>query len=707
MFLSFSHIVHDSKNFVYYERNRIIKGEIMKSKKMKLSMSLSVLIICLLVNTFSSHTIFTKAIVKVDYNPYNTISVDQTVWNWNKTEVLSIESDVGSESPSVAIDNMGIVHVAWYDRDDYLSSGGDSDIFFRRWNVSTSNWSEREVVSTESTDESYSPSLAVDKFGNIHVAWFDRTDYAGADGDYDVFYKRWDSLSASWTTTDVVSTESTMDSTYPSLDVDSSGSVHVAWFDITNYDSSGVDGDIFYKRWDSISDSWTTTEVVSTESDMGSRNPSLSVDKFGNVHIAWGDISWIGGADPDEDIFYKYWDSSSSSWTTTEVISTEGLAESRVPSLAIDSFNNIHIAWQDHTDYMESGNTDYDIFYERWDSSSSTWSTTEVISTESTSHSVSPSLAVDSSGYVHVAWYDYTNYDSSGNDMDIFYKRWDSISALWTTTEVISTESSADSYLPSLAVDNGGNVHIAWDDFTDYAGAGNDEDIFYKSTIGLPASPELAFIVPNPTEFLTISLDWNYVIGAKTYHVYRFTSYIWSVEELLPITTVSSSNYIDTVPSEGFYYYVVVAESFVGNSSHSNCQYVEVNFPDLDAPELSFILPNPTEIDSISLVWDAIDEATEYYVFRSESYIWSVENLTPIATAGSNSYIDTLPDEGFYFYVIVTNDGVRNSTHSNCEYTQYKLPTLQEFTIVSSLIFGTFVVLFVVMRTRKKKSKPN
>ncbi|MCG3221569.1 MAG: hypothetical protein H7641_09330, partial [Candidatus Heimdallarchaeota archaeon] len=208
-------------------------------------------------------------------------------------------------------------------------------------------------------------------------------------------------------------------------------------------------------------------------------------------------------------------------------------------------------------------------------------------------------------------------------------------------------------------------------------------------------------------EFLTISLDWNYVIGATTYHVYRSTSYIWSVEELLPITTVSSSNYIDTVPSEGFYYYVVVAGSFAGNSSHSNCQYVEVIFPDLDAPELSFILPNPTEIDSISLVWDDIDEATEYYVFRSESYIWSVESLTPIATTGSNSYIDTLPDEGFYFYVIVATNGVENSTHSNCEYIQYKLPVLSEFVIVSSLIFSTITILFVVMRTRKKKPKPN
>ncbi len=127
----------------------------------------------------------------------------------------------------------------------------------------------------------------------------------------------------------------------------------------------------------------------------------------------------------------------------------------------------------------------------------------------------------------------------------------------------------------------------------------------------------------------------------------------------------------------------------------------------LDAPELAPILPNPTELSSISLVWDSVDGATEYYIYRSDSYIWSVEGLTPIDTVGLTSYDDTLPSVGTYFYVIVASDGVRTSTHSNCEYVEYKLPTLQEFVIVSGLILGAFVVLFAITRTRKRNSKPN
>ena len=197
------------------------------------------------------------------------------------------------------------------------------------------------------------------------------------------------------------------------------------------------------------------------------------------------------------------------------------------------------------------------------------------------------------------------------------------------------------------------------------------------------------------------------MFGASSYHVYRSTSYIWSVEEIVPITTISSSDYIDTLPSEGFYYYVIVAENFVGNSTHSNCQYVEVTFPDLDAPKLSPILPNPTEITSISLVWGSVDGAVEYYIYRSSSYIWSVGVLSPIATVYTNSFIDTLPSEGYYFYVVVASDGFRNSSHSNCEYVEYKLPTLHEFAIVSGLIIGVFAILFLVTRIRKKNTKHN
>ena len=81
--------------------------------------------------------------------------------------------------------------------------------------------------------------------------------------------------------------------------------------------------------------------------------------------------------------------------------------------------------------------------------------------------------------------------------------------------------------------------------------------------------------------------------------------------------------------------------------------------------------------------------------------------MSPIATVYTNSFIDTLPSEGYYFYVVVASDGARSSTHSNCEYVEYKLPTLNEFAIASSLIIGVFAFLFLVTRIRKKHTKQN
>ncbi len=664
-------------------------------------MSLSVLIIGFLISTSSLNVVNTKALVGEEYKQYND-SFDSSAGKWTTTEVVSTESTVGSWWPSLAVDTLGNIHVAWYDETDYAGAGTDLDIFYKRWEASTFSWTTTEVVSTVSGAASYSPSLAVDTSGNVHLAWHDLTDYAGAGGtDYDIFYIRWDASSSSWTTTEIVSTESTGSSSTPSLAVDTSGNVHVAWEDFTDYAGAGTDRDIFYKRWDVSSSSWTTAEVVSIDSYQLVYRPSLAVDTSGNVHIAWEDK--IG---TDYDIFYRSWNTSSSTWTATERVSTESTSDSHRLSLAVDTSGNVHIAWEDWTNYAGAG-TDVDIFYKSWNFSSS-WTTTEIVSTESTGACYSPSIAADTLGNVHVVWQDLTDYaGAGGTDYDIFYKSWNSSSS-WTITEVVSTESTAESRYPYLAVDTLGNLHIAWEDRTDYAGAGTDKDIVYKAFRSPPDTvPELAFIVPNPTELTTVYLDWNNIIEATTYFVYCSTSYIWSLEGLVPIATVSLSEYTDTPPSEGFYYYVVVAGNVAANSSHSNCQYVEVIFPDLDAPELSTILPNPTDSSSISLVWDTIDEATEYHIYRSDAYIWSVELLTPIATVGSTSYIDSLPSEGYYFYVIVATDGVRNSTHSNCEHVEYKVAHVREFTIVSGLILFAFALVFVVTRTRKKNSKPN
>jgi len=431
--------VYDSKILFEFKQNKklIKKGVVMKTEKIKtkLFMSLSVLIVSFLISTSFLSIVSTKALLEEEYYLYRTDSFDRSAWIWSPTE----------------------------------------------------------VVSTESTGNSYNPSLAVDTAGDVHIAWDDWTTYLESEYDRDIFYKRWDDSTSTWTTTEVVSTESTSYSYNPSLAVDAAGDVHIAWRDGTNYLESGTDADIFYKRWDDSTSAWTTTEVVSTESTSYSYNPSLAVDAAGDVHIAWEDSTDYLESGTDQDIFYKRWDDSTESWTTTEVVSTESTGYSAHPSLAVDTLGNVHIGWVDSTDYAASG-IDWDIFYKRWDDFTSTWTTTEVVSTGGTGDSYDPSLAVDAAGDVHIAWADDTNYAASGIDRDIFYKRWDDFTSTWTTTEAVSTESTSYSYNPSLAVDTLGNVHVAWDDLTDYLESGTDEDIFYKVFAEPPIIPEFTII---------------------------------------------------------------------------------------------------------------------------------------------------------------------------------------------------------------------
>ena len=233
------------------------------------------------------------------------------------------------------------------------------------------------------------------------------------------------------------------------------------------------------------------TDVVSKESTGDSYNPSIAIDGSGNVHVVWADDTVYGAAGADRDIFYNFWNVTSGSWNVTGVVSTESTGDSYNPALAVDGSGNVHVTWYDYTDYGGAG-ADWDIFYKFWNATSGTWSgninATDVVSTESTSSAMAPSMAVDGSGNVHVAWHGPMDYGGSGADWDVFYKFWNTTSGTWSVTDVVSTESTNNSYSPSLTVDGSGFLHVVWRDYTDYCGAGSDLDIFYKTQMNIPTS---------------------------------------------------------------------------------------------------------------------------------------------------------------------------------------------------------------------------
>ena len=572
---------------------------LLDKRKSIVNFSLLVIMTLLVTSFFNASTVDAKL---QENNHGNSFNSDFYAWVWSPAEVVSTESTLESAEPLMAVDKIGNIHVVWQDFTNYSDSGDDQDIFYKQWEYGSKSWKTTEVVSTESTGVSRYAAIAVDDAGNAYVAWEDQTNYDGAGADKDIFYKRRDAISGTWGITEVVSTESTGLSTDSTIAVDKNRNVHLAWTDTTNYNGSGTDSDIFYKRWNATTMSWTVTEVVTTAIMGASGLSSITVDNVGNAHLVWADGSEYGGSGSDADIYYNKWDASSQSWSSPQVVSTESDDFSSYPSVVVDSTGLIHVAWLDMSNYTYPDEFQ-DVFYKRWEDTTS-WTTTELITSETGGSVFRCSLAVDSKRNVHITWGEGSSYGNSGSDQDIFYRRWEDSSKSWTTTEVVSTESSvAFSLYSSVGVDIKGNVHIVWEDGVNYNNSGSDRDILYKRLFGPPETPELAFIFPNPTESSTILLDWNDIFGATEYYVFRSDSYIWLVEGLTAIETTTISSYSDSLPDEGQYYYVILATNGMLNSTISNCQFVNYEIPHLSefVLTISILFPSAAIIAVIVL----------------------------------------------------------------------------------------------------------
>jgi BNR repeat-containing family member len=88
--------------------------------------------------------------------------------------------------------------------------------------------------------------------------------------------------------------------------------------------------------------------------------------------------------------------------------------------------------------------------------------------------SFGPAVAVNSSNTIHIVWYDNT----PGNS-EIYYKKSTNGGASWGANRRL-TWTAGYSSDPSIAVDSGGSLHVAWGDDT----PGNNEVYYKRSTDG-------------------------------------------------------------------------------------------------------------------------------------------------------------------------------------------------------------------------------
>ena len=493
-------------------------------------------------------------------------------WWWEPIELLTPEFDEDQGIESMAIDEDNNIHLLTYCLTDILSSGSDRDVFYKKYNYATNSWSALELVSTESTDSSEISQIDIDSTGVVHAIWVDSTDILGANTDPDIFYKQ--RTSSGWSTTELVSVDSDGNALYPRMKIDSNNVLHVVWHDSTDYLGSGTDYDIHYIRRAS-NGVWSTTEVVSELCTANSDDVDLTVDNHDNVHIVWSDYTNILGAGTGKDIFYRMLDSDLTTWSSLKLISTETTSSGFYPTITSDIAGNLIVTWSDNTDLDGSG-TDYDMCYKYYSSSSFSWSTTEVISIESSSDSYRASVWTDLTDYIYIAYVDDTDLGEPMNE-NIFFKYLDLEAMTWSSYSVITHELEGPSDYPFVIGDSHGHIYLTWIDSTpDLLSSGLDSDYFWRKFVGVPQETILNELIPNTLPIGNVSLSWSSVRDATNYEIYREIEQFTSVSGLTAIDTTSETTYTDELNSTGNYYYAIVSVNDYGKSSISNIVYIEI-----------------------------------------------------------------------------------------------------------------------------------
>ncbi len=408
-----------------------------------------------------------------------------------------------SRSPNIALDSLGNLHVVWGDDTDGIW-GLDQEIMY--CNYSSSNgWSFPDVIS-DGYDNKYwndawsgDPDIAIDSSNNIHVVWADYTD--GIWGtDIEIMYAKY-STGIGWSNVTVISDGyndfywNDDSSLKPSITIDNNDKIHVVWVDNTD-GVWGNDWEIMYASY-TISTGWSNATVISDGyngiywNDDSSNNPAISSDNNGKLHVVWEDqTDGIWGTDPE--IMYTSY-STATGWANASVISdghnniywNDDL--SFHPDIGVDSSNDLHVVWEDHT--IGTWGTDPEIMYTKY-SSASGWST-PVVAVDNSGDCTEPSITIDPSDNIHVAWEDDTPGDW-GTDSEIWYVFYTEAGG-WSNSTVISDGynnifwNNDDSNHVSIVADTK-RVYAVWSDLTNGIW-GVDDEIMYTS-ISIPSTEE-------------------------------------------------------------------------------------------------------------------------------------------------------------------------------------------------------------------------
>ncbi len=263
---------------------------------------------------------------------------------------------------------------------------------------------------------------------------------------------------------------------------------------------------------------------------------NFCVDSLGRLWAAYEKTDPLG----NQQIFVSHSSNGGLSWTEEQVTAYPGSSASS-PTLAVDSSNNIHLAYM--ADLQAPGTYRNGIYYKKHDPNTG-WGMDVTIEDLGASgrYQEHPSIAIDSLDDPHIVW------SGNGHGANLTYYQIvhrEAFGGVWQAIDLV-TDKNQHQYYPELAIDHLGNLHVVW------AGKGfgaylpNMNHILYvKKTSGVWGTVE---DITDTFDYLTSRYNYSQHIvidSGDNPHIvfgdngdrlawYRKRNLSWSAPELVP-----------------------------------------------------------------------------------------------------------------------------------------------------------------------------
>ena len=313
------------------------------------------------------------------------------------------------------------------------------------------NWK----INTDSSGESQTdPSITIGTDGYLYFVWEDNR----SSSSYKVYAQKYDANgNQQWEPDDIIIATAN-NQVNPEIMIDVNYDLYVAW-----NDNSAGNQDVYFVKLSSEDGSNLLggTKKIETQSQASDQaNPHIALFNNGTTTL----IMWEDDRNGDTDLYMRnYNENGLLIWPVEKRVNANPVLDGTNQfsgDLLIDSTDNIYIIWTDDR------NTNFDIYAQKYDSNgNSLWISDTKINTDSTiTDQYSPSIAIDSTNNIYIAW-----TDERDGDKNIYAQKYNSNgNSLWISDTKINTDSTiTDQYSPSIAIDSTNNIYIAWTDERD------------------------------------------------------------------------------------------------------------------------------------------------------------------------------------------------------------------------------------------------